>query len=134
MKRIYKLTIIALLVALVSVAIPARAYAIPKRWRDAPTVTQDGATYRYRDGVAVVTKLPNRKEVTVPYSIKAKGKTYAVRAIWDGAIGSKTKKITLHANLDTCEDERLWSKQIKVRATDASTYKWLKRTGANVTK
>ena len=129
MKRIYKLTIIALLVALA--AIPARAYAIPKRWRDAPSITQDGATYRYRDGVAVVTKLPNRKEVTVPYSIKAKGKTYAVRAIWDGAIGKKTTSIRLKANLDTCEDGRLW--KVKVTCYDKATYKWLKSTGARVT-
>lgn len=132
------LAIVAALLTLLVALTPVDAHAVPKKWRNAPSVTQSGVTYRYRDKVAVVTKVPNRKEVTIPAFIKVNGKRYQVRAIWDDALwgAKKLRKLTIHADLESIEDPAIWDRRprIKVVATVPGVYSWLKRTGVSVTR
>lgn len=123
-------TILALLVALFIALFPARAHALPNSWRGTKTVTQAGVTYRVRnrDRAAVVVKV-RKQRATIPAEIKYRGRWYEVRAIWPGALKG-VKAITIHADLETCEDARLW--KIPVKVTRAGMYRWLHRTGANV--
>lgn len=119
--------IIAVLLAL---AMPRNAHAIPKAWRNTPQFTQSGVTYRVKGWSAVVVKTSGGR-VNIPAEVKYHGKWYEVRAIWSTALkGAKT--ITIHADLETCETARLWSKNVQVRVTRYGMYKWLKRTGCNV--
>lgn len=129
MKRFVKVLAIVLFVA--ATIFPARAHALPVSWRGTKTVTQAGVTYRVRskDRAAVVIKV-RKQRATIPAEIKCGSKWYEVRAIWPGALKG-VKAITIHADLETCEDARLW--RIPVKVTRAGMYKWLRRTGANAT-
>lgn len=121
--------ILAVLIALLA---PSTANAMPKAWRGTPSFTRSGITYRVKGHSAVVTRTSGRN-VTIPAEIKYHGKWYEVRAIWPGALkGAKT--VTIHADLETCESARLWSKSVRVRVTRTGMYRWLKATGANVTR
>lgn len=128
-----KLVTIFVFVALLIAAVPARAYALPVRWRGTPKFERGGITYRVHDGMhsAVVVKTRG-KRVFIPAEIKYKGKWYEVRAIWPGALKG-ARRVTIHADLECCETGRLWSPKVKVRVTRKGMYRWLKRTGANVT-
>ena len=120
----------AIIAVLLALTMPRDAHAIPKSWRNAPQFTQGGVTYRVRGWQAVVVKT-NGKRVNIPAEVKYRNKWYEVRAIWSTALkGAKT--ITIHADLETCETARLWSKNVQVRVTRTGLYRWLKRTGANV--
>lgn len=129
MKRI--IPIIALFIALF---IPNRADALPVAWRGTPKFERGGITYRVRDDLhAAVVVRTRGKRVCIPAEIKHGGKWYRVRAIWPGALkGAKT--VTIHAELETCESARLWSPSVRVRVTRKGMYRWLHRTGANVTR
>lgn len=112
---------------------PTEAHAIPRAWRDAPTVTVGGNTYRVRDKghVAVLVKTRGAN-VTIPREIRARGKWYEVKNVWSPALRG-AKVVTIHARLDGCEADQLWARGVRVRVTDKGMYQWLKRTGANVT-
>lgn len=127
MKRFAKVFV---LFALFITIFPVRAHALPNSWRGTKTVTQSGVTYRVRskDRAAVVIKV-RKQRATIPAEIKYKGRWYEVRAIWPGALKG-VKSITIHADLETCEDARLW--KIPVKVTRAGMYRWLYRTGADV--
>lgn len=131
MRRIINTILAALLMAAI---LPATAHAMPKAWRGSHRVTQAGVTYRvttiHGERVAVVTRI-HRKDATIPAEIKRGGRWYEVRAIWDGAIPRKCRRVTIHADLECCEDGRLWS--VGVRVTRKGMYRWLHRTGAHVT-
>lgn len=129
MKRI--VPIIALFLVLL---VPSRADAVPVKWRGTPRFTRAGITYRVHDGMhaAVVVKT-NGRRVNVPAEIKYHGKWYEVRAIWPGALKG-ARLVTIHADLECCESTRLWSTKVRVRVTRKSMYRWLKRTGANVSR
>lgn len=108
--------------------VPTPAHAIPRIWRNAPNVTQGAVTYKVTRGMAVVTKC-HGQSVTIPKSIRHKGRTYKVLAIWDGGLRG-VRKLNLKAGLETCEDARLW--KISVTTNNMAAYKWLKRTHAHV--
>lgn len=110
---------------------PTEAQAIPRAWRDAPTVTVGANTYRVKGHAAVLVKTRGAN-VTIPREIRARGRHYEVRNVWDTALRG-AKVVTIHARLDGCESARLWAKGVRVRVTDKGMYQWLKRTGANVT-
>jgi hypothetical protein len=122
-------TILALLFTIL-VLIPRPAAALPISWRGSKVVTQAGVTYRVRDKdrAAVVVRV-HKSRATIPAEIRHRGKWYEVRAIWPGALRG-VKSMTIHADLETCEDARLW--KIPVRVTRAGMYRWLHRTGAAV--
>ena len=127
MKRIIRVLTIALVIVTI-LATPA--HALPNRWKGTPKFTRAGVTYRVKDHDAVVVKTKG-KRVTIPAEIKYRGKFYEVRAIWPGALKG-VRSMTIHADLECCEDARLW--RIPVKVTRKGMYKWLRRTGANVTK
>ena len=122
----------AVIAVLLALTMPRKADAMPIAWRFTRTTTHNGVTYRVRDGdhVAVVIRT-SRRNVTIPAEVKAFGKWYEVKAIWDGSLRG-VKKVTIHADLETCEDARLW--KIPVRVTRRGMYRWLRKTGANVRK
>lgn len=128
MKRFAKVLAIVLFIA--ATIFPTHAHAMPNSWRGTKTVTQAGITYRVRskDRAAVVIKV-RKQRATIPVEIKYHGKWYEVRAIWPGALKG-VKAITIHADLETCEDARLW--RIPVKVTRVGMYRWLHRTGADV--
>lgn len=106
---------------------------MPVRWRNSPVVTQQGVTYRVNRGDAVVIKTKG-KNVTIPYSIKYKGKRYFVRAIWDGALkkNKALRKVNLRAYLETCEDDSLFvrdSRRVVIVVYRADDYRWITRKG-----
>lgn len=106
-----------------------------KKFRNCPSTTQNNVTYLIYKDLAIVTKTKNRN-VTVPCSIKYKGKKRTVRAIWDGALlkNKQLRKIDLRANLETCEDMTLFkrdSRKVRITVHRTSDYKWLKRKGNN---
>lgn len=125
---------ILLVLAIVLAALhPATAEAMPVRWRNSPVVTQQGVTYRVDKSDAVVVKTKG-KNVTIPYSIRYKGKRYVVRAVWDGALkkNKALRKIDLRANLEECTDPTLFkrdSRKVRITVHRASDYKWLTRKG-----
>lgn len=123
-------TTIFVLIALLIALFPRPAHAMPNSWRDSKVVTQAGVTYRVRskDRAAVVIKV-RKQRATIPAEIKYHGRWYEVRAIWPGALKG-VKSITIHADLETCEDACLW--RITVKVTRAGMYRWLHRTGADV--
>ena len=122
-------TLIALAIAL---AFPHDAHAMPRAWRNAPTTTQQGITYRVKGTTAVVTSTKGAN-VSIPAEIKYRGRWYEVKAIWGGALKG-ARVVTIHADLETCESSRPWVKGVKVRVTRAGMYRWFKSTGANVTR
>ena len=112
---------------------PARANALPKSWEGCRTVTKSGITYRIRkaDRAAVVVRV-HKSKAAIPGTVKVCGTTYRVRCILDGALRG-VKSLTIRGSLrDGCEDGRLW--RIKVWATNGNVRKWLRATGANVTR
>lgn len=136
MKRVQHLiacTIVCAIITLfLALAMPTRADAMPVKWRNTPTTTQAGVTYRIHDGMhaAAVVKTSGAR-VNIPAEVRYRGKWYRVRAIWPDALKG-AKKVTIHADLESCESGRLWSKKVQVSVTRAGMYRWLKRTGANV--
>lgn len=120
----------ALIALLLALAMPHKADALPVAWRGTPRFTQAGVTYRVRGHSAVVVRTRG-KRVCIPAEIKCHGKWYEVRAIWSGALKG-ARVVTIHADLETCEDARLW--KIQVRVTRRGMYRWLHETGANVKK
>ena len=120
----------AIVTAILAIAMPHEADALPVAWRGTPRFTQNGITYRVRGWDAVVVKTSG-KRVNIPAEVKYHGKWYEVRAIWSGALKG-ARVVTIHADLETCEDARLW--KIPVRVSRRGVFKWLKRTKANVTK
>jgi hypothetical protein len=130
MKRVKRVfTIIAFAVALAAV-LPSTAHAAPCDFT--ATTTSDGITYAVapRLRAAAVKRVTSKKAVTIPATVKYRGRTYKVRAIWDGAIPKQVRRVNLRAVLDTCEDERLW--HVDVRATNRGVFEWLRATGAHV--
>lgn len=121
-------TIIAIIVTLLT---PARADALPVAWRNSRVVTKGAITYRVKGHTAVVIRV--RRNATIPAEIKKGGRWYEVRAIWPNSIAKRVTKLTIHADLECCEDGRLWSLK-RVTVTRKGMYRWLKRTGANVTR
>ena len=106
---------------------------MPVRWRKSPVTTQQGVTYRVDKGDAVVVKTKG-KNVTIPYSIRYKGKRYVVRAIWDGALkkNKALRKLNLRAYLETCEDFTLFkkdSRRVVIVVYRADDYRWITRKG-----
>ena len=120
----------AIITAILAIAMPHNADALPVAWRGTPKFTQNGITYRVKGWDAVVVKTSG-KRVNIPAEIKYHGKWYEVRAIWPTALKG-ARVVTIHADLETCETARLWSKRVTVRVTRYGMYKWLLRTGANV--
>ena len=122
-------TILALALA-ISALFPTRALAIPNKFKNCPSVTKGNITYLlYRDA-AIVTKTKG-KNIVIPVRFKHKGKTYTVRAIWDGALknNKKLRKIDLRAYLETCEDDSLFikdSRKIKIIVHRKSDYTWIR--------
>lgn len=121
---------VTILAILVAVLMPTKADALPNRWKGTPRLTRAGVTYRVEGHDAVVVKTRGER-VMIPAEVKYRGKWYEVRALWDGSLKG-VKRITIHADLETCEDARLW--KIPVRVSRRGMFKWLRRTGANVTK
>jgi len=121
-----------IIAAIMALTFLHEADALPTTWRGTPTFTKSGVTYRVHDGMhaAVVTRTKGRR-VNIPAEIKYHGKWYEVRAIWPTALKG-ARVVTIHADLETCETSRLWSKRVTVRVTRYGMYKWLLRTGANV--
>ena len=132
MKRIVA-AVITIALAL-SAFLPSTAQAMPASWKGSEIVTKAGVTYRLRksDHVAAVVRVRKAK-ATIPAEVKHKGRWYEVRAIWDGAIPKSQKSLTIHADLECCEDADLW-RVPKVMVTRKGMHRWLKRTGANVSK
>ena len=126
--------IIAALLLFIALFIPNRADALPVAWRGTPKFERGGITYRVRDDLhaAVVVKT-HGKRVCIPAEVKYHGKWYEVRAIWSSALKG-AKSVTIHADLETCESARLWSPSVRVKVTRKGMYRWLKSTGANVTR
>lgn len=124
----------AIIAAILAIAMPHKADALPLAWRGTPVFTRSGVTYRVHDGMhaAVVTRTKG-KRVNIPAEIKYHGKWYEVRAIWPGALKG-ARVVTIHADLETCETARLWSPSVRVRVTRHGMWRWLLRTGANVSK
>lgn len=133
MKRIIKaMAIVTILTALL---VPTEALAIPKKFKDCPTTTQSGVTYLLYKSQAIVTKTPNKNKITIPYSVKYKGKKYAVKAIWDGTFSKngKLRQVDLKCDLETIEDPAIFERNIKVTVHHKSMYKWLKAEKVKVT-
>ena len=122
----------AIIAALLALVIPHKAHAMPRAWQNTPVVTQGNVTYRVKGHAAVVVKTSGAS-VTIPAEIHYKGKWYEVKNAWSGAFKG-AKDVTIHADLEGCESPRIWNHGVKVRVTRAGVYRWLKRTGANVTK
>lgn len=121
--------------AIITAAAPEPAEAMPRKFRNCPKVTQNGVTYLLYQSAAIVTKAPARKSVTIPDKIKSGGRTYTVRAVWDGAISGSTRRLVLKArHLETIEDARAFSPRLVVICYDKATYQWLHRGGANARK
>jgi len=134
MKRIQHCILTAIvcgiIAAIMALTFPHRADAMPKAWRSAHEFTQGGITYRVKGWDAVVVKTSG-KRVNIPAEVKYHGKWYEVKAIWPTALKG-ARVVTIHADLETCESARLWSKRVTVRVTRYGMWQWLKRTGANV--
>lgn len=122
--------------ALILAIFTTPAHAIPRKFKNCPQVKQDGITYLLYDKCAIVTKTPNRYTITIPHKIKAKGKTYTVRSIWEGTFerNKSLRVINLRAKyLECIEDPAIFDNhRIKVNCYDRSTYNWLKRNHVNV--
>ena len=134
MKRLASIFVTLVLVLAVFVT---PAHAIPAKFKGCPTVKQNGITYMLYKRCAIVRKTPNQKRVVIPNTIKVKGKTYGVRAIWDHTFECtpKLRIVDLRAtDLECIEDPAIFENHnIKVIAHDTFTYKWLKRNHVNVT-
>ena len=128
---------VLVLAALLCALIPSQADAMPRKFKNCPTTKQDGITYRLWDRCAIVERTPNRKNITIPNSIRYKNKTYRVTAIWDGTFyhNSALRNLNIKAtNLECIEDGAIFKRRyIKVTVHDRGTYNWLKRGGVNVT-
>lgn len=113
------------------------AHAIPAKFKECPSVKQNGITFMLYKRCAIVRKTPNQKRVVIPNTIKVKGKTYCVRSVWDHTFECtpKLRVVDLKAiNLEAIEDPAIFTNhKIKVIAHDKMTYKWLKRNHVNVT-
>lgn len=120
--------------AIATAATPRPAEAKPAKFRKCETVTQNGITYLLYKRWAIVTKCAARKSITIPDSIKAGGRRYTVRNVWDGAISGKTKRITLKArHLESVEDAAVWQRcDLAIICSDRATHKWLKSSSARV--
>lgn len=127
-KRVFAI-LFTVAVALAAV-LPSAAYAAPRDFTD--TFKVDAITYAVAPKLraAAVVKMPKRANVTVPAEVRVGGRWYKVRAIWDHSIPKTIKRITIHADLETAEDARLW--RVDVRATRRGVYRWLRATGAHV--
>lgn len=136
MKTITRREFIAVTIgAIVTLATPEPAEAMPRKFAKCPRIKQNGITYLLYQRAAIVTKCPARATVTIPHRIKYAGKAYTVRAIWSEATGTQVKRIHIKARkLETIEDPRILRGKVKAYAYDRNTYKWLKSAGANVRK
>lgn len=127
----------------------APAEAMPRKFRNRPTATVAGITYLSapRDcdkggmPVAIVTAVPRgARNLTIPATVRINGRNHKVTTIWDGTLSRARglKAVTIRARLDVAEDPTLFfrdGRRVKIRATDSSTYRWLRRAGnANVTR
>lgn len=126
-----KVILVVLAFALaISALFPARALAIPTKFRNCPSVTKGNITYMlYRD--AAIVRATKGKNVTIPYSFKHKGRKYIVRAIWDGALrkNRNLRRIDLRAYLETCEDDSLFvrdKRNIRIIVHRRSDFQWIK--------
>ena len=137
MQNVTRQQFLAIAAAIIATAAaPAHAEAIPYKFRKCPSVTQNGITYLLYKRCAIVTATPNRRTVTIPHSIKAGGKRYTVRAIWDHTLEMcpKLRRVNLKArDLESIEDPRIFEdRRVLVVAHDKSTSAWLRREGVNV--
>lgn len=146
-----KETVVAMIIgALITLLIAATpAHAMPRKFRNRPTATVAGIAYLSapRDcdkggtPVAIVTAVPrDARNLTIPATVRIKGRTHKVTTIWDGTLSRARglKTVTIKARLDAAEDPTLFfrdGRRVRIRATDGSTYNWLRRAGnANITK
>ena len=124
----------AIITVVLAITMPREADALPVAWRGTPKFTRAGVTYRVRDDIhAAVVVRTKDKRVTIPAEVKHGGKWYEVRAIWPEALKG-ARVVTIHADLECIESARVWAPDVKVRVTRTGMYRWLKRTGANVTR
>lgn len=115
---------------------PAEALVVPRKFKKCPQIKQDGITYILYGKCAIVARTPNRKRITIPNTIKHKGKKYLVRAIWDKTfeLNNRLRYIDIKATqLECIEDPAIFDNhKIKVTVYDKGTYNWLKCYGSNV--
>lgn len=116
MQTITRREFLGALAALAVIAVtPEPAEAMPRKFRRCPTVKQNGITYLLYKRLAIVTKCPARKSVTIPDTIKHSGTRYTVRAIWDGAISKQTRRVVIKArHLETIEDARILTDRARI--------------------
>ena len=119
----------AIIAAILAIAMPHEADAIPVVWRGTPQFTQKGVTYQVRGWKAVVVKT-HGKEVKIPAEVKYRGRWYEVRQMWSTSLKGATK-VVIHAELEGCDAWRLWRIK-KVYVTHEDMYNWLKEGGAHV--
>lgn len=123
-----KLACIILAALIFAATIPTSADA-SSRWR---SFVKDGYAYvlgsNYGPKAAALVKAPNKKNVTIPRTVTYKGRTYKVRAVWDGAIQRKTRRIDIRTPwLDAIEDDSIFDDaRIRVTVHDRATYVWLR--------
>lgn len=121
--------------AIAAAAAPKEAHAIPVQFRKCPRIKQNGITYLLYQRCAIVTALPNRATVTIPHTIKHKGKIYTVSAIWPNTISRapKLRRLVIKArDLETIEDTAITRRGLTVIVSDRATAQWLRLIGANV--
>lgn len=132
MKRL--IAIILIILAL----FPTTANAEPVNRRGKPRVTKDGVTYVLIDDCAAVTKVANKKVVTIPKYVYHKGRKYEVLSIDSGTLSKCRSLRTVHlkADLEECCDDTFFrrdGRKVTVHVYDWGSYCWLKRSGnANV--
>lgn len=116
MQTITRREFLAGLAALAALAVtPEPAEAMPRKFRKCPKVKQNGISYILYRRLAIVTKCPARKSVTIPDTIRHEGKRYTVRAIWDGSISAKTRRVVIKArHLETIEDTRILTGRARI--------------------
>lgn len=134
--HIMRKAIIILVTILVASLFVGNANAMPNKFRNCEQVRHDGVTYLLYRKAAIVTDVPNRRTVTIPRMVRAHGKKYAVRAIWDDTISRRPKirKLVIHANLETIEDPAIFvTTRIRVVTDLRGIYRWLARNGVRVT-
>ena len=126
-----KLFSVALAIALaISMLFPSRAEAMAHKFKNCPSVTKGNITYLLYHSTAIVTKSTG-KNIVIPVRFKHKGKTYTVRAIWDGALSrnKSLRRIDLQAYLECCEDDSLFIKdarKIRIIVHRRSDYEWIR--------
>ena len=122
------------IILIVLAIFPTTANAEPLNRRGKPRVTKDGVTYVLIDDCAAVTKVANKKTVTIPKYVTHKGRKYEVLSIDEGTLSKcpKLKTVYLKAELEECCDRTLFKRdgrKVTIHVYDWGTYCWLTRKG-----